>query len=354
MNSKQRLPGLDGLRGIAAVAVVFFHFNFAFVPSAKLSQFLPISRAYLSVDFFFMLSGFVIAHVYGRRLASGRMPEWWPFLRARLARIYPLFALTSVTLVAIVFATNIQSKYVNFGFGSLLLQPFLMQYWHHGLNWNYPSWSIGTEMAAYVAFIFAAPTLVRGRHPWLVGIILVLVLITLCALKNGALDSGSRLPALGRTFAGFGIGVLLYRLNSRGFTGLGRSAFIIGICSFFAGIFFRFDVFYVVSMACVVLLGVRGSGIVRSVLDTMALKKLGDWSYGIYLWHAPVHFGIAAAIGAADYNVSQLGISQARYLAFGTAIIVIIIAAVFYEIYEVPARKLIQGTRGARSQVAIV
>lgn len=334
---------------------MFFHFNFAFVPGAKLSEFLPIGRAYLSVDFFFILSGFVIAHVYGRKLASGSKVEWWPFLRARLARIYPLFALTSVLLVAIVFATGTQSRYVHFGFGALLLQPFLLQYWHYGLNWNYPSWSIGTEMAAYVVFIFAAPILIRGRHPWYLGAALTLVLVALCALKNGTLDSGSQIPALGRTLAGFGIGVLLYRLNSRGFTGLRRNALIIGICSFSAGTLLGFDVFFVVSMACVVLLGVGGSGTVRSLLETKPLKKLGDWSYGIYLWHAPIHFGISTAIGATGYSVGQLQVSQARYLAVATAICVIVVAAVFYELYEVPARKLIQGARrNAHSQVAIV
>jgi peptidoglycan/LPS O-acetylase OafA/YrhL len=62
-----RIPCLDGLRGLAALGVVLFHFNVFFLPQARLPF---VSKAYLAVDFFFMLSGFVMAHVYGRLLAK--------------------------------------------------------------------------------------------------------------------------------------------------------------------------------------------------------------------------------------------------------------------------------------------
>ncbi len=64
MTGVRRVPALDGLRGIAALSVMAFHFNIFFLPQAGLSKFVPfLNRAYLAVDLFFLLSGFVMAHV---------------------------------------------------------------------------------------------------------------------------------------------------------------------------------------------------------------------------------------------------------------------------------------------------
>src|SRR5271154_3749496 len=61
--TKRRISSLDGLRGIAALAVVLFHYNIFYLPQAKLPY---IGQGYLGVDLFFLMSGFVMAHVYGR------------------------------------------------------------------------------------------------------------------------------------------------------------------------------------------------------------------------------------------------------------------------------------------------
>ena len=83
---RHRFDTLDALRGIAALLVVQIHMPFLFAKK------LPLPHAYLAVDFFFMLSGFVMAYAYGDRLREG-----WPtavFLRERLFRLYPLFVLS--------------------------------------------------------------------------------------------------------------------------------------------------------------------------------------------------------------------------------------------------------------------
>jgi len=67
MTKARRVPSLDGLRGLAAIAVMEFHFSIFFLPQARLSDIFPyLGRAYLAVDLFFLISGFVMAHVYGR------------------------------------------------------------------------------------------------------------------------------------------------------------------------------------------------------------------------------------------------------------------------------------------------
>lgn len=83
---------LDALRGVAALAVVVFH-----APQYFGGWGLP--TAHLAVDFFFCLSGFVLAHAYSKKLTTGQLSTY-SFMRMRLFRLYPLYILgTSITLL---------------------------------------------------------------------------------------------------------------------------------------------------------------------------------------------------------------------------------------------------------------
>jgi len=79
-----RLPLLDGLRGIAAIFVMVYHGAMSF------AEFAPFSRGYLFVDFFFLLSGFVLTLSAEPKMAAGWSP--FAFLRARVIRLWPLLA----------------------------------------------------------------------------------------------------------------------------------------------------------------------------------------------------------------------------------------------------------------------
>lgn len=84
--SKPRYEILDGLRGVAAIFVVLFHL-FETYSTGVTEQI--INHGYLAVDFFFVLSGFVIGYAYDERLASGKMSTK-DFLKRRLIRLHPL------------------------------------------------------------------------------------------------------------------------------------------------------------------------------------------------------------------------------------------------------------------------
>jgi len=84
---EKRYEVLDGLRGVAAISVMLMHYSENTVnPLFK--------NADIAVDLFFILSGFVLAHAYGARLAGGWSP--WLFMRARIIRLYPLYLLGSL------------------------------------------------------------------------------------------------------------------------------------------------------------------------------------------------------------------------------------------------------------------
>jgi peptidoglycan/LPS O-acetylase OafA/YrhL len=130
----RRIPSLDGLRGIAVIAVMTFHFNIVFLPQALLSDIMPfLGHAYLAVDLFFLLSGLVMAHVYWRGLASNWRAHWLQFGIARFVRIYPSFAITTLAMIVIVALSHGTIRPVSFSFRSLEYQPLLLQQWTAGL-----------------------------------------------------------------------------------------------------------------------------------------------------------------------------------------------------------------------------
>lgn len=92
MNAAPRYATLDGLRGVAAVLVLCYHTH-AFQGSAAIAP-----HGYLAVDFFFMLSGFVIASAYQEKLRAG-LPVV-DFFRLRMIRLYPV-ALAGILLGAV-------------------------------------------------------------------------------------------------------------------------------------------------------------------------------------------------------------------------------------------------------------
>ena len=90
LTSKPRYEILDGLRGVAAVLVVFFHL---FETYSKGPAYQIINHGYLAVDFFFALSGFVIGYAYDDRWD---MMSTWGFFKRRLVRLHPMVIMGTV------------------------------------------------------------------------------------------------------------------------------------------------------------------------------------------------------------------------------------------------------------------
>src|SRR6201991_4555555 len=91
LKSKNHYPILDGLRGVASVLVIVFHVLETFTGGNKFIQI--INHGYLAVDFFFLLSGFVISYAYDDRW--GKMTQW-DFYKRRLVRLQPMVIMGSI------------------------------------------------------------------------------------------------------------------------------------------------------------------------------------------------------------------------------------------------------------------
>ena len=169
------LRALTSLRAFLAVGVVLFHYQLQWDPALGFSPIIERSR--LAVDAFFMLSGFILAHVYGPAFASGGF-SYRRFIVARLARLYPLHvAVLTGALVMVLGATAAGVRFDGEGYGLLAFFQtlFLIQAWFPTdaeLNWSGPSWSLSAEWFAYLLFPAYAWLALRLRaRPWvLLGI----------------------------------------------------------------------------------------------------------------------------------------------------------------------------------------
>ena len=145
------LRALTSLRAFLAIGVVLFHYQLQWDPALGFSPIIERSR--LAVDAFFMLSGFILAHVYGPSFAAGTF-SYRRFIVARIARLYPLhLAVLGGVLVMVIVAraAGVQydpTTYTLEGFVKTLL---LVQAWFPslvGYNWSGPSWSLSAEWFA--------------------------------------------------------------------------------------------------------------------------------------------------------------------------------------------------------------
>ncbi len=147
------LKPLTTLRFVAAAWVVLYLYWPDLTGAAMPGL---VAKGYLGVELFFVLSGFILSHVYLGQFGDGRF-RYGSFLWARLARVYPLHIATLGGLVAMVAAAAVVGLHTNENvavWSSLPGEVVLGQAW--GLTplggWNHPSWSISAEWTAYLAF----------------------------------------------------------------------------------------------------------------------------------------------------------------------------------------------------------
>lgn len=188
------LRALTGVRGLAAWFVVLYHIRLSIaglpIPMRDL-----FAKGYLAVDFFFLLSGFVIWLTWHERLRTQGRAGIVPFLRKRIARIWPLHlvVLAGAVALAVLLAFTGRADPVAYPFAELPLHILLVHNWGFTdrLAWNDPSWSISAEFGAYLLFpiLIAVVDWRRLATPTLFAIatgILVLLHLTMASATLGS------------------------------------------------------------------------------------------------------------------------------------------------------------------------
>src|ERR1700728_4807379 len=221
-SGKEHFEVLDGLRGSAAFLIVIFHlFNYSFGFHGPLAL---IKHAYLAVDFFFALSGFVVAYAYHDRWTRMTTLQ---FFRIRLIRLHPL-VLIGATLGLLGYLLDPFSKGMNRGplsmvllayLTSLLLLPSPPVAGRHNESQalNGPAWSLMQEYLGNIAYAL----ILRRLRALTLGIIFGVsgLLLIWVANMKGSLDGGWGYPEIWmaplRLTVSFVMGLWLYRIQGR-------------------------------------------------------------------------------------------------------------------------------------------
>ena len=219
---RQEVKTLTGLRGVAAIWVMLYHF-FDHPGAAPTTPIPIIGRGYLGVDIFFLLSGYILARSYAHVFRSSiSWSEYRDFLLKRFARIYPAYIVFTLLMFA-KYEYNFSGVRPDFHTSDFLADIFMVQAWGFGFTSLVGhTWSLSTEMFAYLIFPVLAYLAVYSR-PVLASCLFAMALCCLAFTVmsglgvNGPLDvvdSASIVPLL-RCLAGFSIGLLAYRLSGR-------------------------------------------------------------------------------------------------------------------------------------------
>jgi peptidoglycan/LPS O-acetylase OafA/YrhL len=221
-SGKEHFEVLDGLRGSAAFLIVIFHlFNYSFGFDPPLGL---VRHAYLAVDFFFGLSGFVVAYAYDDRWTRMSIPQ---FFRIRLIRLHPL-VLLGATLGLLGYLFDPFGKAINHTPAPMLLLAYVTSLLllpsppvggrpHETQALNGPAWSLMQEYLgniAYALILRRLRTITLGIIFGLSGLLLIWV-----ANSKGLLDGGWGYPEIWmaplRLTVSFVMGLWLYRIQDR-------------------------------------------------------------------------------------------------------------------------------------------
>lgn len=210
---RNRYDFLDMLRGVAALAVALLHgcqiFKISYAPV----------HATLAVDFFFCLSGFVVAFSYHERLNNGLKTN--DFFIKRLIRLYPLILLGVLIGAAVTVGKVFSSKTMTYSefivilSGSIFLIPAALAYGLPAYPLNNPMWSLFFELAANYIYAFQAKWKIISVAIFTVvcGSFLVTAILLFDGLENIGFKSNTFLFGFARVGYGFLSGVIIYILN---------------------------------------------------------------------------------------------------------------------------------------------
>lgn len=346
-STPSRYDVLDGMRGIAALSVAVFHFT-------QFQNFTLFYNAPLAVDFFFMLSGFVIAHSYGSRLFKSMGMS--TYFAKRIIRLYPLFALGALvgmpSLIALEQAGKAAFSHESLVACTALHTLFLPCFSMFGISnmgatnsaWgtifpaNPASWSLFFEMIAGLSF----PLLCRLTTKALA------VFVAVCwgafmasGLWLGSwhnsysffLDAGWGIGnfwvGFPRTFFSFGCGILLYRLRDPAYVLASMRPWMLYLALAMA-IAFPLSVkgsYHALAVTAFMPLAVLAGAATRAKegLSAKTAWSLGRLSYPLYCLHMPI--GRVVFLLGEHYRIPSL-ITAGIALAFSLALSWLVVALI--------------------------
>ncbi len=363
---RRELKALTSLRGLAAMAVVAAHYT----ATAQLitKRVIPslVPHGYVAVDFFFVLSGFIMCYTYLDSFERGRPGAYRDFLARRVARILPLHvalvlllslaALVSIALIGHNIFFTVRHFWALDLAANLLLLPGI----GIGDNFNFPSWSIGTEFLAYFLFpvlvwiVFNKRPVMRFAGIAFAAAVLIAYAARTHRLLLGGPSGGEHIV---RCLSEFTLGMAAFQMYRipRLANVLARdaSALILSVLCM-TSLSLRYDLPAALLFPFLVVAFAKNKGWPARFVELRPIYLLGVWSYSIYLIHSPFR---ALALGAARSVFGPFVSPElALLLAFLGCLAVIPFAWAGYTFIERPGRnffrnRLAQNAKSHASQM---
>ncbi|WP_342354895.1 acyltransferase family protein [Pedobacter suwonensis] len=347
LHTKQHFEILDGLRGVAAIVVVIFHFmEIAITDYSK--NF--IGHGYLAVDFFFCLSGFVIAYAYDNRAAHIGITQ---FFKLRLIRLHPLVIVGAVLGLLTFLFDPFSDFYPVYGFGKtallfltsafLIPYPIMPERYTNLFCLNAPAWSLFWE---YIANIFYILLLYKINKKVLIILFLVgAAVLCYVAVQSKNLSGGwggqNFWDGGARVLYSFSAGMLVYRFNliiknELGFLGITALLLV-------AFLFPFNDDYNWISESIIVLLYFPllvslGAGATLSPALRKICRLSGELSYPLYMTHYPFIW----------VYLTYVAVDKPKgMMLFGvipvSVILLVILAYLIMRFVDTPLRKYLKG-----------
>lgn len=349
MSYPDDIKPLTGLRFFAAFWLLLYFF-WARVGDG--TRPLIIDNGNLGVDLFFILSGFVLAHVYGPSAMNNNYCHK-SFLWARIARVYPTHIITFIVMLVIyLVAVNRGSDFEKEAF-NLSHIPFhltLTQAWGYvnGDTWNFPSWSISAEWFAYLTFPVTFWIASKFRNSPIAGLMLVF------AVFYGfyALTKGINVELTNMTWQGGAVRILPSFLG-------GIMLWFIGNSGVFNPKYARIALFLNVILLLFVCTIMNAPYIVwplllgvvfflaettkipnNEIIGSKTFVYLGEISFSMYMVHLPVDIITCRVVKKLASSLHTD--TQGAICLFAGIIITMIVAAISHAIIEKPAREYLR------------
>ncbi|GAA4400965.1 acyltransferase [Nibrella viscosa] len=386
------LPNLTPLRGIAALLTVIYHVDlFLGMGGDVLVKFADsslLSRMYLMVDFFFVLSGFIMCHVYGNWFTGTvQRSDFRRFTIARFARVYPLhlaMLLAAVLIFGVSRAAGIpenpvletENSVYSFITNLLLLQSMNLHKW---FSWVHASWSISTDWWMYMLFPFLVRPIWRMGTLGRVGVVTACIAgyvsimlffvpqvtfpdsLSFFRTSNPPLDNINVAFQYGflRCLFGFVLGMITYQVYRR-YEGIAwlANGYALLLLTLGVGLCLHFgvpDVFTVSWYPFILLSAAYGSRQTDRILGTRPFQRIGDWSFSIYLVHQPLLFifnniSVYQSLGkpSAGGPPPKPDMLTGWLLCLIFVCITLLAARFTYQVIEVPARRWLNQHWGQR------
>ncbi len=330
--SSQRFDLLDGIRGIAAVAVMFHHYT-------QHNGLHWLGGAWVAVDLFFVLSGFVIAHSYGTKIIEGM--SFREFLRVRMIRLGPLYylglSLGALAAAWLVITSDLSGTAVlrAFVLGLVWLPDVNTTGWPFGTDHipspifplNDPAWTLFFELVANLVFFAFVRRFRQVATLWFVVPAVALFLFFTFAQDHVHPGWGSEnyLYAFPRVIAEFFTGALIYaaglhlRKLNRAWVAFAIGVMVLTILGFDSWKYALKNSVTLVPLTILVASTLQPTGQLKR-----ACKLLGDLSYPLYILHFPL-FRLAdeltplRLLSPVAQTLLMAGVSIALALVIGAA-----------------------------------